>query len=138
MRGLATADPKTVRFRRQPEMRVPPSDRFAGADMAHGSAGRSEPRRPSNPFSTGLRRRLRHRKGSSLSEPVSALSRHPAIDDTEQARRRREVDFVRGSVRYEGGILSDEIERLNARYIAGEINSDVLTAAILASDTARS
>lgn len=71
-----------------------------------------------------------------MSEPVSALSRHPAIDKTEQARRQREVDFARGSVRYEGGILSDEIERLNARYIAGKIDSDALTAAILASDTA--
>lgn len=35
-------------------------------------------------------------------------------------------------------VLSDEIEQLNARYIAGEIDSDELTAAILASDTVRS
>jgi len=48
-----------------------------------------------------------------------------------------EVNFARGSVRYEGGILSDEIENLNARYVAGEITSDELTAAILASDTVR-
>jgi len=60
-----------------------------------------------------------------------------AIDETERARRQREVDFARGSVRYEGGILSDEIERLNAGYVAGEIGSDELTTAILASDTAR-
>ena len=73
-----------------------------------------------------------------MNEPVSAFSRHPAINETEQARRQREVDFARGSVRYEGGILSDKIEHLNARYIAGEIDSDALTAAILASDTARS
>ena len=61
----------------------------------------------------------------------------PPIDKAERARRQREVDFARGSVRYEGGILADEIERLNARYVAGEISSDELTAAILASDTAR-
>ena len=72
-----------------------------------------------------------------MNDPISALSRHAAIDETEQARRQREVDFARGSVRYEGGILSDEIERLNARYVAGEISSDELTTAILESHTAR-
>jgi hypothetical protein len=63
----------------------------------------------------------------------------PAISEAERERARRlsEVNFARGSVRYEGGILSDEIEQLNARYIAGEIDSDELTAAILASDTVR-
>ena len=40
-------------------------------------------------------------------------------------------------MRYEGGVLSDEIEHLNARYVAGEIDSDELTAAILGSDTVR-
>lgn len=61
----------------------------------------------------------------------------PAISEAQGARRLSEVNFARGSVRYEGGILSDEIERLNARYVAGEITSDELTAAILASDTVR-
>ena len=61
----------------------------------------------------------------------------PAISEDERARRAGEVNFARGSVRYEGGTLSAEIEALNARYIAGEIDSDELTAAILASDTAR-
>jgi len=60
---------------------------------------------------------------------------HPPISEAERARREREVSFARGSIRYEGGILSDEIERLNARYIDGEIDSDELTAAILASTT---
>jgi len=60
---------------------------------------------------------------------------HPPISEAERARREREVSFARGSVRYEGGILSDEIERLNARYIDGEIDSDELTAAIRASTT---
>lgn len=57
------------------------------------------------------------------------------ISEAEQARREREISFARGSVRYEGGTLSEEIERLNARYIDGEIDSDELTAAILASGT---
>lgn len=68
---------------------------------------------------------------------TSITSSAPAISEAERARRLSEVNFARGSVRYEGGILSDEIENLNARYVAGEIGSDELTAAILASDTVR-
>jgi hypothetical protein len=59
----------------------------------------------------------------------------PPISEAERARREREVSFARCSVRYEGGILSEEVERLNARYIDGEIDSDELTAAILAYGT---
>lgn len=55
------------------------------------------------------------------------------ISAIERTHRHREVDFARGDVRHEGRILSDEIEQLNARYIAGEIDSDALTGAILAS-----
>ncbi|MEG3162744.1 antitoxin VbhA family protein [Sphingomonas sp. LB2R24] len=62
-------------------------------------------------------------------------SRIPAISASQRANRQREVNFARGNVRHEGGVLSDEIERLNARYIAGEIDSDALTAAILQSKT---
>lgn len=62
----------------------------------------------------------------------------PTIDEDERIRRQHEVDFARGSVRYEGGVLTDEVERLNARYIAGEIGSDELTAAILTSNAVRS
>ncbi len=65
-------------------------------------------------------------------------SRRPGITAAERARRQSEIDFARGSVRYEGGILTDEIECLNARYIAGEFDSDALTAAILRSETVRS
>ena len=65
------------------------------------------------------------------------ISSTPAISEAERERRLSEVNFARGSVRYEGGILSDEIEGLNARYVAGEITSDELTAAILASETVR-
>ncbi|MEG8058493.1 antitoxin VbhA family protein [Sphingomonas sp. 22L2VL55-3] len=55
------------------------------------------------------------------------------ISAIERTHCHREVDFARGNVRHEGGILSDEIEQLNARYIAGEIDSDALTGAVLAS-----
>ena len=65
-----------------------------------------------------------------------AVTRLP-ISKAERTRREREVSFARGSVRYEGGILSEELERLSARYIDGEINSDELTSAILASATVR-
>ena len=70
-----------------------------------------------------------------VATPITSST--PAISEEERARRLSEVNFARGSVRYEGGVLSDEIERLNARYVAGEITSDELTAAILASDTVR-
>lgn len=61
----------------------------------------------------------------------------PPISEAKRVRREGEVSFARGSIRYEGGILSEEVERLNARYINGEIDSDELTAAILASATVR-
>lgn len=70
-----------------------------------------------------------------VATPITSSA--PSISEAERARRLREVNFARGSVRYEGGILSDEIESLNARYVAGEITSDELTAAILASETVR-
>jgi hypothetical protein len=70
-----------------------------------------------------------------VATPITSST--PAISEAERARRLSEVNFARGSVRYEGGILSDEIENLNASYVAGEITSDELTAAILASDTVR-
>ena len=73
-----------------------------------------------------------------MSATMNPAPSHSAIDEAERVRRQREVDFARGSLHYEGGILSDEIERLNVRYVAGEIGSDELTAAILASDTVRS
>ena len=47
------------------------------------------------------------------------MTRAP-ISDAERGRRKREIDFARGSVRYAGGILSGEVERLTARYIDGE------------------
>lgn len=41
------------------------------------------------------------------------------------------MDFARGSVAYEGGVLTEETERLSARYVAGEISGDEMTTAIL-------
>lgn len=73
-----------------------------------------------------------------MNNTIIPASFRPAIDEAERNRRKREVDFARGSVRYEGGVLSGEIDRLNVRYVAGEIGSDELTAAILVSDTVRS
>lgn len=61
----------------------------------------------------------------------------PAISAAERARREKAVSFARGSVRYEGGILSDEIERINDRFIAGELTTDEFVRAVGASDTAR-
>jgi hypothetical protein len=61
----------------------------------------------------------------------------PSISEDESVLRQGEVDSARGSIRYEGGILSGEIERLNASYVAGEIGSDELTAAILTSNVTR-
>ena len=49
------------------------------------------------------------------------VERISQIGETERARRSREVNFARGNVRHEGGVLTEEIEQLNARYIAGEI-----------------
>jgi hypothetical protein len=52
------------------------------------------------------------------------------ISDDERERRRYAIDFGRGSVRYEGGILSPEVESLNARFIDGKISLEELIASI--------
>jgi len=48
----------------------------------------------------------------------------PAISAEERAKRQRAVDFARGSVRFEGFILSPEVEELNRRFIEGELTSE--------------
>lgn len=48
----------------------------------------------------------------------------PAISAEERAKRQRAVDFARGSVRFEGFVLSPEVEELNRRFIEGELTSD--------------
>lgn len=42
----------------------------------------------------------------------------------ESAKRKAAIDFARGSVRFEGIILSPEVEELNQQYIDGLIDSD--------------
>ncbi len=44
------------------------------------------------------------------------------ITQEEKNRRQKAIDFARGNVRYEGIILSDAVEKLNQRYINGEID----------------
>ena len=44
------------------------------------------------------------------------------ISEEEKTRRQKTINFARGSVRYEGVILSNEQEALNERYINGELS----------------
>lgn len=59
------------------------------------------------------------------------LDTTPAISTEERAKRKRGIDFARGSVRLEGFILDDQTEALFARYVDGDLDSPGLTAAIL-------
>ena len=52
------------------------------------------------------------------------------ITPEERALRQEAVDYGRDSVGLEGFTLSPAVEALNARYVAGELTSDELTAAI--------
>ncbi|KRB93245.1 hypothetical protein ASE22_25645 [Sphingomonas sp. Root720] len=61
----------------------------------------------------------------------------PAISNEERSRREQEVGFARGSVHFKGGVLSEAVEQLSARYVGGEIDSDELTAAILVAESTR-
>ncbi|GMN04595.1 antitoxin VbhA family protein [Erythrobacter sp. MTPC3] len=65
---------------------------------------------------------------------MNAHSAFPAaspITAEERAARKAAVDFARGSIRFEGGILSAEIEALNTRFINGELDNAQHTAAVL-------
>jgi hypothetical protein len=42
----------------------------------------------------------------------------------ESAKRKYAVDFARGCVRFEGILLTPEIEEINQQYIYGHITSD--------------
>lgn len=44
------------------------------------------------------------------------------ITPAERAKRKAAIDFARGSVRFEGIILSPEIEEINQQYIDGDID----------------
>lgn len=45
----------------------------------------------------------------------------PQISEQERARRKASIDNARGSVRFEGFILSPEVEQINRRFIDGEL-----------------
>lgn len=47
------------------------------------------------------------------------------------------MNFSRGSVRYEGGIQTDEVEAIAARYVAGELTLDEYVDAVKVSNTVR-
>lgn len=59
------------------------------------------------------------------------LDTTPKISAEERAKRKRAIDFARGSVRLEGFILDEQTEALFARYVDGDLDSPSLTAAIL-------
>lgn len=67
--------------------------------------------------------------------PIAATK--PTISAAEQARRAHAISFGTGSTRFEGGILTDEAEAINARFISGELTESEWIAAVLASDTVR-
>lgn len=46
------------------------------------------------------------------------------ITEQEKQRRKKVIDFARGNVRYEGVILSPEVEILNQKFINGEISNE--------------
>ncbi|MES2538616.1 MAG: antitoxin VbhA family protein [Pseudomonadota bacterium] len=48
----------------------------------------------------------------------------PRISDEERVRRKKAIDFARGSVRHEGVVLSPEVEEINRRFIDGELTID--------------
>lgn len=55
----------------------------------------------------------------------------PLISEEEQAERLYAVNFARGSMRYEGFIISDEAEAIAARYVSGELDIDGYIAALI-------
>jgi hypothetical protein len=52
------------------------------------------------------------------------------ISDEERARRKKAVDYGRGSVRLEGLVLDEASEKLFAKYVDGEISRPELNEAV--------
>jgi uncharacterized membrane protein len=52
------------------------------------------------------------------------------ISEEEKARRKKNIDYARGSVALEGVVLHPEIEVLNERYINGELTEEEYDEAI--------
>lgn len=61
----------------------------------------------------------------------------PTISEEERARRAYAVLFGAGSTRFEGGVLTEEANAINARFVSGELTQAEWIDAMLASDTAR-
>ena len=77
------------------------------------------------------------RKDRTMNVATPFTNPRPAISEAERARRAYAVNFGAGSTRFEGGILSDEAEAINARFVAGELTEAEWIAAVLESNTAR-
>ena len=60
---------------------------------------------------------------SHLGETEMTTEYELLISMEESAKRKYAVDFARGSVRFEGIILTPEIEEINQQYIQGHITS---------------
>jgi Antitoxin VbhA len=54
----------------------------------------------------------------------------PPLCPDERTRRKKAIDYARGSVRLEGFILDDRAEALFARYVNSEIDRHGLDAAV--------
>lgn len=54
------------------------------------------------------------------------------ITKEEKQKREKIINFARGNVRYEGIILSKEIEELNQKYINGELSDEEHSALVIA------
>lgn len=68
---------------------------------------------------------------------LAAGEPRPKISEEERARRKAAIDFARGSVRFEGVVLSPEVEEINRRFIDGEITGDEHIEAIKAAVKAK-
>jgi hypothetical protein len=55
----------------------------------------------------------------------------PCISEAERERRRNAVAFARGSVRYEGFVLSEKVEAINRQFIDGLMTGEEHVAAII-------
>ena len=53
---------------------------------------------------------------------MTELDQSEGISEAERERRHEAVGFARGSVRFEGVVLSDEAEALAQRFVRGEIS----------------
>lgn len=56
----------------------------------------------------------------------------PRTTADQSATRLQAIDFARGSVRFEGVVLSTEVEEINRRYVAGEFDTQEHVARIKA------